>query len=229
MTTTSLRPVLLVVARSPVPGAAKTRLAPAFGPVGAARLAHAALLDTLDASREAARRVGADVVVALAGRVCAAVDPRGLVRALADVEVHGQRGTGFAERLANAHADAAFGRPCLQIGMDTPQVTASLLATLLDDLASARADEAGLGAASDGGWWALAVPGGEHARCLRTVPMSRPDTGARTREALRAEGLDVRALPLLTDVDTAADVVVVAPACAGRFGRVADELGRLAS
>ncbi len=34
----------------------------------------------------------------------------------------------FGARLANAHADAADGLPVLQIGMDTPQVTAELLA-----------------------------------------------------------------------------------------------------
>ncbi|GAB4978283.1 hypothetical protein MAHJHV59_47240 [Mycobacterium avium subsp. hominissuis] len=39
-----------------------------------------------------------------------------------------QRGNDFGARLANAHADAADGLPVLQIGMDTPQVTAELLA-----------------------------------------------------------------------------------------------------
>ncbi len=41
-----------------------------------------------------------------------------------------QRGEDFAARLANAHVDAAAaaGLPVLQIGMDTPQVTADLIA-----------------------------------------------------------------------------------------------------
>ena len=42
---------LLVMAKAPVPGQAKTRLAPVFGSDGAARIAAAALLDTLDAVR----------------------------------------------------------------------------------------------------------------------------------------------------------------------------------
>ena len=44
---------ILVVAKAPVAGLAKTRLAPAFGADGAAELAAAALLDTLVAVRGA--------------------------------------------------------------------------------------------------------------------------------------------------------------------------------
>ena len=44
---------ILVVAKAPVVGLAKTRLAPAFGADGAAELAAAALLDTLVAVRAA--------------------------------------------------------------------------------------------------------------------------------------------------------------------------------
>jgi len=48
------RPVLLIVAKAPVPGLVKTRLTPPFTPHQAAALAAASLLDTLDACREAA-------------------------------------------------------------------------------------------------------------------------------------------------------------------------------
>ncbi len=226
MSATSRRPVLLVVAKAPVPGLAKTRLAPAFGDVGAARLAHAALLDTLDASVAAAAEAGADVAVALTGRVCDAIDPHAIVRALAAVEVVGQRGGSFADRLANAHADTARGRPVLQIGMDTPQVDASLLGRLL---AEAAHPGAGLGRATDGGWWALALPRGEDAACLRSVPMSRPDTADCTANALRGRGIGIRELDVLTDVDGPDDVTTVVPQCTGRFGAVARELLGVAS
>ena len=46
---TSLPVTVLVVAKAPVPGMAKTRLAEAVGPDTAADIAAAALLDTLDA------------------------------------------------------------------------------------------------------------------------------------------------------------------------------------
>ena len=44
---------VLVMAKAPIPGLAKTRLAPHFGPEGAADLAAASLLDTLIAVRSA--------------------------------------------------------------------------------------------------------------------------------------------------------------------------------
>ena len=131
-----------------------------------------------------------------------------------------QRGTDFADRLANAHADVAArfpGAPVLQLGMDTPQVPPPLLTAAL-----ARLDEADavLGPAVDGGWWALGLCRPTDAHVLRTVPMSRPDTGARTLAALRATGLSVSLLPSLSDVDTMADAVrVAAQAPATRFAR----------
>ena len=114
---------LLVVAKAPVPGRAKTRLAATVGDQLAAEIAAAALLDTLDAV--AATPVAARVV-ALTGELDAAADAAEIRRRLASFSVIGQRGNDFGERLANAHADATSvdGHPVLQIGMDTPQVTA---------------------------------------------------------------------------------------------------------
>jgi hypothetical protein len=50
---TALPVTILVVAKAPVPGLAKTRLASALGPEAAADIAAAALLDTLDAVAQA--------------------------------------------------------------------------------------------------------------------------------------------------------------------------------
>jgi glycosyltransferase A (GT-A) superfamily protein (DUF2064 family) len=102
--------------------------------------------------------------------------------------------------------------------MDTPQVTADLLADVWGALAGA---DAVLAPADDGGWWALALRDPHHAAALRHVPMSQPDTGVRTAAALRAHGLAVATGPALRDVDTAADARAVAAACpAGRFAAV---------
>ena len=123
----------LVVAKAPVPGLAKTRLAATIGDAAAAEVAAAALLDTLDAV------AAADVdhrVVALTGHLHDAARAEELTRALASFTVIPQRGDGLGERLANAHADAAPAGAVLQIGMDTPQVTGRLLsdaAALLAD------------------------------------------------------------------------------------------------
>lgn len=196
---------LLVVAKAPVAGLAKTRLTPPATPAQAARIAAAALLDTLDA----AHATGARVVVAMTGRLADAELAAELRTALGGTTVLAQRGATFADRLANVHADAGA---ALQVGMDTPQLTADLLA---DAAARLSTVDAVLGPASDGGWWALGLREPAAAEALRTVPMSRADTGERTLHALRRLGLRVGLLPELSDVDTMADARQVARRCAG--------------
>ena len=207
------RGVVLVVAKAPVPGLAKTRLSPPASPEGAAAVAAAGLLDTL----EAAAATGLPVVVAWTGDVTAAVGAAEVRAALAGTTVVEQRGDGFAERLVAAHADTGElfpGEPVLQIGMDTPQVTAERLTTSMAGLLRPDPPDAVLGAATDGGWWALGVRSAHHARALRDVSMSTADTCADTLAALRERGLHVGALPEMSDVDTmveAEEVAAVVP------------------
>ena len=121
-----------------------------------------------------------------------------------------QRGADLGARIAAAHADAAAvlpGLATLQIGMGTPQVTASGLAEAGDELAGA---DAVLGPATDGGWWALGLADPRAAALVADVPTSRADTGERTLAALRRGGLRVAVLPTLRDVDTTADAQAVA-------------------
>jgi uncharacterized protein len=206
---------LLVVAKAPVPGLAKTRLAATIGERAAAEIAAAALLDTLDAVAAAAV---AGRVVALTGDLDAAAGGPEIRHRLGSFTVVPQRGDGFADRLANAHADAAHGFPVLQIGMDTPQVTAELLADCASRLLDAPAV---LGPALDGGWWALGVRSPAMAECLRAVPMSQSDTGDLTLKALQHNGIDVSALEPLADFDVVDDVASVRERCRpdSRFAR----------
>ncbi|MCV7151512.1 TIGR04282 family arsenosugar biosynthesis glycosyltransferase [Mycolicibacterium pyrenivorans] len=215
---------VLVVAKAPVPGLAKTRLAAAVGDDTAAEIAAAALLDTLDsvaASPVAAR------VVALTGDLDAAKCADEIRSRLDDFVVVPQRGEGFAARLANAHSDAAAatgGLPVLQIGMDTPQVSPELIGRCARSLAGS---DAVLGMACDGGWWVLGVADAATADCLRGVPMSAPDTGAVTLAALRNTGVDVELMCELADVDTLDDVGTVRRACppGSRFSRLTATVG----
>jgi glycosyltransferase A (GT-A) superfamily protein (DUF2064 family) len=218
---------VLVVAKAPVPGLAKTRLAANMGNAAAADIAAAALLDTLDAV--VAAPVAARIV-AMTGDLSAASRSAEIRTRLADFTVIEQRGDGFADRLANAHADAATaagGLPVVQIGKDTPQVTADLLVECATALQSA---DAVLGMARDGGWWVLGLHDPRAAECLRDVPMSTSATGAVTLAALRDTGLDVGLVSELVDVDTVDDVEVVRRACMpdSRFRQVtlAVEVGR---
>ncbi|MCO1594766.1 DUF2064 domain-containing protein [Micromonospora sp. RHAY321] len=209
--------VLLVVAKAPVPGAVKTRLCPPATPAQAARIAAAALRDTLDAVRGTP---GVTPVLACAGRLTEAQDAAELTAALAGWVVLDQRGTGLGDRLANAYADVAAayrGRPVLQIGMDTPQLTPARLTAAVRRL---HAADAVLGRARDGGWWSLGLRDPRHAGVLRDVPMSTPDTGRDTWAALTGRGLRTVALPVLRDVDEWADALAVAPEVPrGRFAR----------
>ncbi|MGA6206114.1 TIGR04282 family arsenosugar biosynthesis glycosyltransferase [Nocardia testacea] len=212
---------LLVMAKAPVAGYAKTRLTPPLTPVQAARLAAAALLDTLDAvsACPVTHRV-----VAFTGDLEAAQSGDEIARRLADFEVVPQRGPGFAVRLANAHADTArAGLPVLQIGMDTPQLGARALTDAARTLVAGA--DALLGPATDGGWWGLGLSDPRAARLLADVPMSTAVTGDRTRGVLRAHGYRVGMLPALTDVDHYADAVRVAAGCSGRFAAAVAALG----
>lgn len=181
---------LLVIAKEPRPGRVKTRLTPPYTPGQAARLAEAALADTLRAvaAAPATRRV-----LVLDGAPGPWLPP--------GFDVVPQCAGGLDERIAAAFAGCAG--PALLIGMDTPQVTPELLSVDFADC------DAWFGPAHDGGFWALGLaapaPG-----LVRGVPMSTPTTGAAQRERLVGAGLRVRDLPVLRDVDTADDARAVA-------------------
>lgn len=200
---------VLVLAKAPVPGRVKTRLCPPCTPEQAARVAAAALADTIDTvdSCSAHHRV-------------LVVD--GSYPAPAGWSAHAQRGSGLPERLANAFTDYVRpGAPALLIGMDTPQLTAGHLDAALDLLTAPDRWDAVLGPATDGGWWALGLRDPGPATALGAIATSRPDTGAATLAALRGGGLRVTLLPMLRDVDVAADAYAVAARCApdSRFAR----------
>jgi glycosyltransferase A (GT-A) superfamily protein (DUF2064 family) len=215
---------VLVVAKAPVPGLAKTRLAAALGADVAADIAAAALLDTLDAVADCP---AAAKVVALTGNLDDARCADEIRSRLDNFIVIGQRGADLAERLVHAHRDAAAatgGLPIVQIGMDTPQVSPELLERCAQSLLGS---DAVLGLAGDGGWWVLGVRDAAFAECLRNVPMSTPDTGAVTLAALQDTDIHVELVCELVDVDTIDDVGAVRAGCGpgSRFSRATAGVG----
>ena len=212
---------VLVVAKAPVPGLAKTRLGALVGDAAAARLAAAALIDTLTI---AAATVGpAHCHLALTGDLRRAVHGSRLRRLLSGWRVTAQRGASFAERLVNAHRDAGPG-PVVQVGMDTPQLTPELLNAVGERLAD---HDTVLGPADDGGWWVLGRRDPELVAALGDVPMSTPTTYDDTRAALVAGGASVASVRSLRDVDTAADADAVAEQAPGtEFARTWAEVAR---
>ncbi len=215
---------LVVIAKAPVAGQAKTRLAVKVGEEAAADIAAATLLDTLDAVD--ATPVQAKVV-ALTGDLDQASCGSEIRSRLGALHVVEQRGDDFSARLANAIVDgaaAAGARPVLLIASDTPQVTAGLLTECAQALLET---DAVFGLARDGGWWVLGVTDPAMADCLNTVPTSRSDTGAATLEALRDKSLAVTLVSELSDVDTVDDVEFVRAHCApdSRFAHATKAAG----
>ncbi len=186
---------IIVLAKEPRAGLVKTRLCPPCTAEEAADLARAALIDTLAAvtATPAARRV-----LVLDG------DPGAWVPSPFEV-IHQCEGD-LARRLTGAFV--AVGGPALLVGMDTPQVTPTLLTHALRILAQPATD-AVLGPADDGGYWAIglcdvALP------VFEGVPMSTEETGARQLESLLRHGCNVEMLPYLRDVDYYEDAAEVA-------------------
>jgi uncharacterized protein len=197
---------LLVIAKQPLAGRVKTRLTPPLDPTQAAMLAGAALRDTIDvvARTPATRRV-------LVFEGCADEwTPPGF-------EVIAQRGDGLGERLQSAFEDVDG--PALLVGMDTPQLTPSMLHGAAVAVTDSSAD-AVLGPTFDGGYWCVGFRD-PVAGAFSGVSMSRDDTYARQRERFAQLRLRVNEQPRLRDVDTIADAHGVAAAAPRtRFARV---------
>jgi rSAM/selenodomain-associated transferase 1 len=203
---------LMVIAKEPLPGRAKTRLSPPCTPDEAAALAEAALLDTLEvvASTPAHRRVlvfDGDAERFASGRF----------------EVIAQRGEGLGERLAAAFEDV--GGPALLVGMDTPQLTSELLLDGMRALARPGVD-AVLGRALDGGYWSIGL-GKPATGAFDGVPMGSPVTWREQRAQLRGLGLRIHDFSPLRDVDTIEDAQAVAGQAPGsRFARAVGGLAK---
>ncbi len=192
--TPDLATTVIMLAKEPAPGRAKTRLQARFSPTQAAALASAAIVDTLAAVRASrARRT----VLAWEG------DPHPWD---AEFEIVRQPAGSLNERLAAAFSavrDDDHG-PVLLIGMDTPQVTADLLDT---DWEGA---DAVLGLSEDGGFWAIGLRAVDPVPVFAGIAMSTDRTGAAQLARLAELGLQVRLLPPLRDVDLPEDAEAVA-------------------
>jgi rSAM/selenodomain-associated transferase 1 len=202
---------LLVIAKAPLPGRAKTRLCPPCSQDQAAGLAEASLLDTLAvvARTPAKRRVLVFEGDAERWR------PPGF-------DVIPQRGDGLDERLAAAFEDV--GGPALLVGMDTPQLTERLL---LDGIRALEhpAVDAVLGPALDGGYWSVGLKRA-HKGIFKDVRMSVATTVHEQRARITELGLKLREQAQLRDVDTIEDARAVArEAPRSRFAAALAALG----
>lgn len=204
------RAALLVIAKQPLAGRAKTRLTPPCTPEQAAALAEAALRDTLETVAK----------VPVVRRVLVFEGDPGPWRPNG-FDVIAQRGDGLGSRLQAAFDDISG--PALLIGMDTPQVTPAQLGDAVCALADPSVDSV-LGPTADGGYWCVgfrrSVP-----TAFDDVPMSSAETYQRQQLRFAELGVRVADQPLLRDVDTIEDAEAVAAITPGtRFARTLEAI-----
>ncbi|MFP4607458.1 MAG: TIGR04282 family arsenosugar biosynthesis glycosyltransferase [Thiohalospira sp.] len=196
-------PRLQLFARAPVAGAAKTRLIPALGAAGAARL-QARLL-----RRALAVLEGVDERVPGLERElwCHPDTDHPAFRAAAGqgFRLRAQVGGDLGERMAGAlEAALAEGAPsAVLVGSDCPGLTAGPVADAFDELAAGA--DAVLGPAVDGGYYLVGLR--RPARALFTgIPWGGPEVAAATRTRAAAAGLALAEVATLQDLDTPADL-----------------------
>ncbi len=196
----SLMPTrILVFAKAPVSGRVKTRLIPALGAAGAARLARRLLDHTLAQALAA----GCGTVELCASPDFSAPDwaavplPPGVA---ASVQGDGDLGARLA-RAARRHL--AQGGQVLLIGTDCP----ALSAVRLRAAAAALADhDAALYPALDGGYTLLGLRA-DHPSLFTAIPWSTAQVAAVTRARMQILGWRVWVGEALPDIDTPADLV----------------------
>lgn len=198
-----MSPVRIVIfAKAPLPGLAKTRLIPALGEAGAARLAERMLRHTV---REA---LAADI-----GEVelCVTPEPGAqqwlLLRDPAWPVAWQAQGDGdLGERLARAtRRGVADGRAVLLIGTDCPALTADRLREAATQL---RSNDAVIIPSADGGYVLLGLK--HFSPCVfQGIAWSTDSVAFETLCRIGVLQWSVAQLPMLRDIDEPADLVAL--------------------
>jgi rSAM/selenodomain-associated transferase 1 len=212
-----------MMARAPVPGRCKTRLAATLGDEAAAKLYAAMIADSFDRySRAGASR---NVVVAAPEhdgvRLLAALCPPGW-------EVVPQVGTGLGERLANAFRTLKIdGAAVVLVGSDSPTLPVEPLAAAFRGFSGAG--RVLLGPTDDGGYYLIGLSSLE-LEILRDVPWSTARVMRVTLARCAALSLTTDVLPTWYDVDEGRDLERLCAELStspGRAPRCADVLREL--
>ena len=198
----SHQPVAIaVLAKAPIPGYCKTRLAAALGEAGAARL-----------QRRLLRRAVATALEAQTGPVTVWCAPdashpsfRALHRAW-EVTCTSQPAGDLGARMAHVFVSAR-GAPLLLLGSDCPALTAAHLQLAAMHLR--HGIDAFVQPAEDGGYVMIGLARpivGERPTVFDRVEWSTPQVMAQTRERLCAAGMRWTEGETLWDIDTPADL-----------------------
>ncbi|MFW6127228.1 MAG: TIGR04282 family arsenosugar biosynthesis glycosyltransferase [Thermodesulfobacteriota bacterium] len=195
-------PVLIIFSRFPEPETSKTRLIPALGAVGAARLQEEMTRHTLRIAAELAQDYPVQVEVHFAG------GDEGLMRQVfgEDFPYRHQVVGNLGEKMQTA-LEGALGQGASRaavIGTDCPNLTARRLRQAFEAL---NTWELVLGPAYDGGYYLIG--------CRRVwpqlfidMPWGTDQVLARTLAAARGAGLNPYVLEPLPDVDRPEDLAI---------------------
>ena len=186
-----------VFAKAPAAGLAKTRLAPALGLQGAARLQRFLTLQALATAGAAA--------LGPVSLWCAPDPSHRFFRALrlrCGLACYEQQGATLGERMAEAFGRCLCAQPVLLIGSDCPTLTANHLRTAAAALQSA---DAALYPAVDGGYVLLGLRR-LHAELFRGIPWGTSLVMHETRARLAQLGWTWWEGKALHDLDTVADL-----------------------
>jgi uncharacterized protein len=189
---------IIIFAKAPQAGLAKTRLIPALGAVGAAQLARRMLAETL-----------ATALAAKVGQVELCLTPTADDPAWqdfnwpAEVQLTGQGEGDLGQRLARAaRRGLARGCPVLLVGTDCPELTPELLRSAATQL---QGHDAVLHATYDGGYALLGLQR-DNPRVFAEIHWSTASVAASTRARLVELGWSLAEGACLHDVDTGDDL-----------------------
>lgn len=194
---------VIVMAKAPVAGFAKTRLIPALGADGAADLAQRLLTHALEQALQAVQHVGFDAV-----ELCCAPDARhSSFQSWArwpGLTLTDQGDGDLGERMARALDRALLtNAAAILLGTDAPGLEADVMRAAQ---AALRTHDAVFVPAFDGGY-ALVGLRRPIPTLFESVPWSTPFVMQRSRERLAAAGASHVELAPVADVDVPADLV----------------------
>lgn len=194
---------LLVFAKAPVPGQAKSRLVPVLGADGAARL-HARLVRRALATATAARLCPVELW-------CSPACDHPYFSALEEefaATLHVQQGDGLGARMDHALNDALMraSGPAILIGTDCPAIDADYLREAVGTLD--RGCDAIIGPALDGGYVLVGLKAPAPS-VFKGVDWGTERVLGQTRERLSAAGMAWRELAALPDIDRPEDLALL--------------------
>lgn len=194
---------LIIFAKAPQAGLAKTRLIPALGAAGAAQLARRMLAETL------ATALAANVGVV---ELCLTPAPTDAAwqgfNWPTEVQLSTQGEGDLGQRLARAtRRSLALGCPLMLIGTDCPELTVELLRAAAAQLLS---HDSVLHPTYDGGYALLGVQH-DNPRVFADIHWSTASVAASTRERITELGWNLAEGACLHDVDTPDDLQWLPP------------------